>query len=174
MTRKTSPAPARIPQEARIDWRPVLNPRGPWSALVTPGSGPERVAKHAAGLVYVSAPYLEKVQIRGAWRFEKSVGCSTEASRERLRLAACGVTTVCPAVDMAEMAHARAALHREDEAPDPLDAAYWRAWSNPLLSAARLIAVPAIPGWDSCALVWRDLRFALTYNLPVHVYGGLE
>ena len=55
MTHKTSPAPARIPQEARIDWRPVLNPRGPWSALVTPGSGPERVAKHAAGLVYVSA-----------------------------------------------------------------------------------------------------------------------
>ncbi|MCA2014396.1 DUF1937 family protein [Cereibacter sphaeroides] len=158
----------RVPPEARIDWRPLLDPRGRYSALVTTGSSPDRVRRHCSGLVYLCAPYVHEAQIRGVWRVERSVRISVLASVERARLAACGVTALCPAIDIAEIAHARVLV---DDAPEPLDMTYWRAWSQPILNVAALLAVPEIPGWDRCPLVWRDLRFALAQNVPVHVYS---
>ncbi|MBN8293252.1 hypothetical protein JI664_14855, partial [Rhodobacter sp. NTK016B] len=68
------PAPRlRLPDQKRIDWAPVLNPKGLWSALVVAGSSPDRVSRSCAGIVYISAPYHAEAQIRGAWRVERSV-----------------------------------------------------------------------------------------------------
>lgn len=153
----------------RIDWAAVLDTRGRWSALVTVGSSPERAARHASGIAYLAAPYHEAAQLRGAWRIERSVRASTLASYERLRLADCGVTALCPAVDMAEMAHARVLF---PDGPDPLDRRFWSAWATPVLSAARLVVVPEIEGWECCPMVWSDVVFALVHQVPVHVYAG--
>lgn len=163
-----SPAPA-LPPADRIDWRAVLQPRGPWSALVTVGSSPARVAESAVGAVYLSVPYALEAQIRGTWRVEQSVRASVLAAIEMALLAASGCSAQCPAILMAEVAHARVLV---EEAPEPLDQRFWMDWSQPLLNAARVLAIPSLPGWDRCPMVWRDLRHALTYSLPVHVYGG--
>ncbi|PWE26662.1 DUF1937 domain-containing protein [Pararhodobacter marinus] len=161
----------RLPDQKRIDWAPVLNPRGPWSALVVAGSSPARVSRNCAGIVYISAPYHAEAQIRGAWRVERSVLMSIRAANEVGRLAACGCTALAPTVQIAEAAHAKVL---NDDTPDPLDRVFWDAWSQPILNVAALIAIPDIPGWDRCPMVWRDLRFALAHNLPVHIYGGLQ
>lgn len=164
-----SGTPVPLPPMTRIDWRPILNPKGHWSALLTLSSSPDRVRRHAVGMVYLSAPYQFEAQIRGVWRIEASVRASTEAAIEVAQLAACGVTAVAPNVMRAEVAHAAKVV---DGAPDPLDAAYWAEWSLPILRLARLLVIPAIPGWDRCPMIWRDLRHALAHNVPVHLYAG--
>ncbi|WP_068305322.1 DUF1937 family protein [Pararhodobacter sp. CCB-MM2] len=163
-----SGTPVPLPPLKRIEWEPILAPKGVWSALVTPGSSPDRVHRHAAGMVYLSTPYQLEAQIRGAWHIDASVRASTLASVEVARLAAAGVTAIAPSVMRAEVAHARVLV---EDAPEPLDAAYWAEWSMPILRLARLLVIPAIAGWDRCPLVWRDLRHALAHNVPVHVYG---
>lgn len=160
--------PADLPDEARIDWRPVLAPGGAWSALVHAGSSPALAARHCAGFAYLSVPYHDGSQIRQAWRIERSVRIAMCASIEEARLAEAGITAICPAVNRAGIAHAAALI---DDPPQPLDARFWAAWSQPILTAARLLVVPGIDGWDRCPTVWRELRFALRHNMPVHVYG---
>ncbi|MCA2012414.1 DUF1937 family protein [Cereibacter sphaeroides] len=163
-----SGTPVPLPPLKRIDWRPILNPKGQWSALVTLGSSPARVHRHAAGMVYLSTPYQLQAQIRGFWRIDASVRASTLASIEVAQLAAAGVTAIAPQVIRAEIAHARELV---EDAPDPLDAAYWAEWSLPILRLARMLVIPALAGWDRCPLIWRDLRHALAHNVPVHLYA---
>lgn len=158
-----------LPAEGRIDWRPVLAPAGRWSALVRAGSSPAEAARHCAGFAYLSVPYHHGSQIRQAWRIERSVRVTLQAAIEEARLADCGITAISPAVHRAGIAHAGALT---EDSPDPLDRRFWDDWSQPLLNAAALLVVPAIAGWDRCPTVWRELRFALRHNLPVHVYGG--
>jgi hypothetical protein len=147
-------------------WREVLQPGGPWSPLVVTGSSPDRVSRHADGLVLLAAPYLAR--LRDTWRYEQSVRASVMASIEMARLAGCGVTAVAPALLIAEIAHARTLV---EDAPDPLDHRLWSDWARPLQVAARLVVVPAIDGWDRCPLVWDSVRMALARNKAVHVYG---
>lgn len=161
----------RLPPAGRIDWGPVLARGGRWSALVRAGSTPALVARHSVGLVHVSAPYVSAAQERGAWHVWASTRASVLAAVEVGRLAACGVTAVCPAVQMAEIAHARALC---EDAPEPLDQKFWADWARPILNAARLLVIPDLPGWRSCPQVWSDLRFALAHTMPVHVYGDAD
>lgn len=164
-------AESHLPPEGRIDWRPVLAQGGRWSALVRAGSSPAEAARHCVGFAYVSVPYHDASQIRQAWRVEKSVRVTLQASIEEARLAESGITAICPAVHRAGIAHAGMLV---EEMPQPLDGRFWDSWSQPLLAAARLLVVPDITGWDRCPTVWRELRFALCYNMPVHVYGGVR
>lgn len=157
-----------LPDRRRINWGPILKPKGPWSPLVNVGATPAKVAKRCAGIVYLSTPYIEAAQVRGVWRVERSTRASVLASVEACQLASLGCTSLSPAVLMAEMAHARVLF---EGGPDPLDRAYWEEWTQPFLSAASAVVVPAIEGWDRCAVVWRDLRYALGHNLPVYVYA---
>lgn len=156
--------PAPVP-----DWSALRAADGPFCELIRLGSSPELVRDNAAGLAYLAAPYAGVVHIRNAWRMDRSVRLSAMASIEVTRLAMAGVTAVCPAVQIAEMCHAGSMLA---ERPDPLDCAFWTQWSWPLLNCAKVVVVPDFDGWDRCPQVWSDVRHALRYNLPVHLYAG--
>jgi len=117
----------------------------------------------------LSAPYFSEAVIRDQWRMERSVRASMFAAIEVARLAALGCCAVAPAMVIAGVAEAGALL---DTPLDPLDLRFWAEWSHPLLSAASMVVVPEIDGWQRCPLVWRDVVFALEHNVPVHLYGG--
>jgi hypothetical protein len=153
---------------AQMDWRAVLAPGGRWSPLVTAGSSPARAARHAVGLAYLAAPYAREVALRGDWRLERSVRMEMLAEIELARLWQAGCVAVCPAVQRAGMA---GVAGMAGLTVDPLDDAAWEPLATPLRHAARLVVVPALQGWDRCPAVWADVQWALSCNVPVHVYA---
>lgn len=164
----TKPAPKL--QDSRIDWRQVLERDGPWSGLVTPGSSPDRVSRYDGGrLVYLAAPYARASLVRGQWHYDRSLRASLRATVEVARLASCGVTAICPSVQIAEIAHGRGFV---DEVPEVTERSFWVQWSMPMLAAAGLVVVPEIEGWRECPTIWSAVVVALLHNVPVHVYAG--
>lgn len=152
------------------DWRPVLAPRGQYSALVRVGSSPARVAHGNGGrLAFVAAPYIEAVHDRRGWRPDLSVRLSLLTGREVMRLRMSGVTAVCPSLMLGAMCEAS---HLVPDAPAPSDRRGWEEWARPILFAAGQIVVPDIEGWHRCPLIWRQVQWALGRNVPVHVYAG--
>lgn len=151
-----------------LDWPAVLAPGGRWSALVTAGSSPARVARHSVGLVYLAVPYAREVALKGSWRMERSVRLLTEASIEAARLAAQGCDTVCPVTSRAEMCQVAGLAGVQ---LDPLTDPAWDRLSRRLRAVAPLIVVPALRGWDRCPDIAADVAWALERTVPVHVYG---
>lgn len=154
--------------ESRIAWYHLLPRDSRWSALVSTGSTPERVARGNAGLAFVAAPYQSEVQIDGQWQSERSTHLSILAALEMLKLHNAGVSAICPSLQMAEMCHALSLL---DEAPDPLDPHRWKGWAWPMLHAAKLVVVPQLPGWEKCPVIWAQALWALERNIPIHLYA---
>ncbi|PTV94908.1 uncharacterized protein DUF1937 [Rhodobacter aestuarii] len=153
-----------------LDWAEILTPNGPFSPLVHLRATPEVVAQHAAGLAYLATPYTRKVMLNGRWNYDKSVTLSLLAAREGLRLARVGVTAVSPIVQAAEGLHAQAGA--PGPKVNPLDRVFWTAWCRPMFAAARLVVVPAIPGWDESEGVFAEVTEAVRRNMPVFIYGG--
>lgn len=153
------------------DWSAILDPAGPWSALVAANSVPDAIARHAVGLVYLTGPYAEGVTQGGRWRFERSVEAETRAAIALHALAMAGCTAVSPVVMWSAMAQASGVLSRRDRV-DPLDAGAWARWCAPIRAAAGLVAVHCVPGWRICAAVMDDVGWALERNVPVHFLGA--
>ena len=154
--------------QQEFDWRGILAPQGAYSALVTTGSRPAKVARHCAGFAYVAVPYDAEARIRADWRIDRSVRQSVLGARELARLHVHGVAAICPTVQRAEILHS-ATTHGLGIAP--FDAEFWGAQSLPFLNAAGVIVVPDCQGWSRCPTVWRDVGIALRRNLPVHFYA---
>lgn len=167
----TAPAPARPALSSRrIDWRAVMLAKGQWSALVKVDTAPASVARAAVGQTYLAAPYPLAVRGRQEeWKPALSERIAYLAAYEILRLMQMGVSAVCPVEMRARMCIAAPLV---DEAPHALDSNAWQDWSRPMLEASRLVVVPDIPGWSVCPEVWATVVWALTRNVPVHIYAG--
>jgi hypothetical protein len=149
-------------------WQDVLAPQGPWAGLVTAGSTPAGVARICVGLAYLAVPFAAEVQLRGVFRADRAVRLTARAEIEALRLWLAGCVAVCPALQRAGMAAVSGLV---GAGVDALDDAAWADLSDRLRGAARVLVVPQVQGWDRCPAVLADVRWALSRNVPVHVYA---
>lgn len=125
----------------------------------------------AGRLVYLATPYSrEVVTARGEWVMGLSERMQQQAAQEAERLCLRGVTAISPIVLSAAMCHLP--IPRLIGL-DPLDAAFWGAWCQPLLAASGAVVVPDIPGWDRSVGVWREAVWAVEHGVPVYLYGGV-
>jgi hypothetical protein len=161
-------------------WGPVLNEaaRGDLPGVLVRQSAAS-VARVFGGRqpVYLATPYSrECLDVLGAWSHDESDRCAHRASVCAAELLALGVTAVSPIALAVGMINAtchhgyRAA--RRTPSIDPLDAAMWTRWCQPLLNVCGAVVVPDIPGWDKSAGIWHEVGFAIDRQIPVFIYAG--
>lgn len=164
----------------------------PWHALLTaaaagnlPGIAVRQSsAKVGAAFggrqpVYLATPYSrECLDVLNAWSREESDRMAARASVCVADLMAVGVTAVSPIALAVGMINATGLLRYRRRAAgfaptiDPLDAALWGRWCQPLLNVCGAVVVPDIPGWDQSAGIWGEVQFAVSRQIPVFIYGG--
>jgi hypothetical protein len=164
----------------------------PWFQLVTaaalgnlPGIAVRQSAASVASLfggrqpIYLATPYSRDcTDVLGAWSREESDRMERRAAMAAAELLAVGVTALSPIVQAVRMVNATG-IYRHHRAGvafeptiDPLDAAMWVRWCQPLLNVCGAMVVPDIPGWDQSAGVWGEVQFAVARQIPVFIYGG--
>lgn len=155
-----------------IRWGEVLEPPGPWDALIHRAATAESIAARTAGvIVYVATPQIEGVTQGGRWRLELSADAEMRAAHVLHLLVRAGCAALVPAVMWASMSQAAVAVPRRARV-DPLCGASYARWSLPLRSAAAAVVVPDLPGWRVSQSVWRDVVWALQHTVPVHFMGA--
>ncbi len=114
-------------------------------------------------LCYLATPYSKVcVDQDGAWDCQQSLACGMRAAEWARIMAVEGITAISPIIQAVEMLSVGL-----DYSVDPLDATFWSAWCQPLLSACDAMIVPPIEGWQESLGIWQEVVFALRNNRPV-------
>lgn len=164
-------------------WGPILAAaaRGDLPGVAV-GQSAASVAKSFGGRqpVYLATPYSrECLDVLDVWSQEESDRMAHRASIAAAHLLAVGVTALSPIVQAVGMVNATGVVQVQNgrkvrffPAINPLDAAMWVRWCQPLLNVCGAMVVPDIPGWDQSAGVWSEVQFAVARQIPVFIYGG--
>jgi hypothetical protein len=147
-----------------LDW-PALIAAVPASrAILFRDASLEDVVSHVRSrCAYLATPYSRRV-INDDLRWDAGMSAEVEDRTARWAwiLGVAGVTAVSPILQACAMCH----VDFEDYL-DPLDDAFWSAWCQPLLAACGALIVPPMHGWDVSRGVWREVIWAIDYNVPV-------
>lgn len=156
--------------EVRAFWAQVLQDKGPNFGRIVSDSSPDRAARVGSGVVYLAAPH---VPLQGDGRLWANAATlrRVEIEAELARLAACGVLAICPALAVSGILSVADLV---DGAPSARDLTTWTALAVPTLACAKLVAVPALAGWRDCPAVAGAVKYALGYNVPVHLYEAAK
>ena len=164
-------------------WGPILSAAARCEMpLLNVGQSAQSVAARFGGRqpVYLATPYSRVVLRDGdQWDYGRSVQAMMDAGRAAGDLMACGVTALAPVAQRCVMVHARGQFRGTTRGGvewsngiDPMDAAGWADWCQPILNVCGAVVVPDLAGWDQSRGVWAAVRFAVRRNVPVFVYGG--
>ncbi len=131
--------------------------------------------RFASRVVYLATPYsLRVVDDNGSWCPARSTGAAADAARWAWRLTRAGLSVVSPVMLAAQMLQCEYDEDRRHaDAIGPLDHQAWESWCLPILSAAGVVAIPPLPGWDESMGVWREAEVALAANKPVCVLADV-
>jgi len=166
MSRAALKSPVKGGADLRAFWAQVLGDGSPARGLLVTGSSPDRAARLCGGVLYLAAPHVPLQGNGQLWRNAAAIR-QVEIEAELARLAASGVLALCPALVVYGVL---AVADLIDGAPAARDLTSWSALAVPTLACARLVAVPALPGWRECPAVAGAVGYALRHNVPVHLY----
>lgn len=164
-----------------IDWDQMLdNAR---AGRLHPGvvlhGGLAAAAAALTGLqpVYLATPYSKLVvDALGRFDFILSAQAGRWAAFEAEALRQAGVTAFSPIAQSDAMVRASGSLLANGkglylpEGCDPLDGEAWAKWCQPILNVCRAVAVPMLPGWDASVGIRAEVVWALSHDVPVHLY----
>lgn len=141
-----------------------VTPESFWGQILTyTHARPAEVVSLARGrLVYLASPYSRVVTDDGGG-FDPGLSfrAGFQAALWSTRLASVGVTAVSPIVLSSAMVGADAR-----DVLDPLDAAFWTRWCEPLLRACDVLIVAPIPGWQDSDGCHHEVSWAVANGRP--------
>lgn len=151
------------------DWSASALDRYERSGLLQRDAELMDVVVHCRGrLVYLATPFTDRVTDEcGGFCLISALDYAQRGAKVSRCFAIEGVTAISPIVNAVDLVCA----DQLDEALDPLDRVFWARWCWPLLSAADVVVVPPIEGWQDSSGIWAEVSSALSQNKRVYLIG---